>query len=662
MLEFFISLFILISFFFYFQIKKIEKLSEDKRLLVNDLAKKDFEINNLKNSNYKASISDVKDKQIIDCKEEIFNKNKKIEELKKELTNFNEKHQANKKRISELLEDKKKIDYLEVSLDKFKIENDFLIERNKELIIFKDNNELENKYLLLENKYYSLSDKYDKCKERLDQLKNDLYDKNNENKFLTKENKRLLKFEDPSSYKILLKEFDNYVYQETKKINMWQKSIKEIYNNIRPILDNLILAVNKYKKDEINSVKEEVKKIYGDMYELKDKKDILIQEIESFNQVYSKLRSDSYITTSFPDVLVEFYKYGRPITINNLNRVKKEIKNYIDTGNFLSTLNDSNNDLNKKGKILLEFFKFRFNLRLKRLKSHHIDDVKKSISSDAREINNLCKKTMGVFLNPAFLKLHLEQAVWQGMLLEESKQKKELEQELREQLLEEQKVREEYDKKIKIEEEKEKQAIELYEKIKKELIDANQSDLFLLQEYEYKIKNLEIEIENHRNNQRQLSMAQQTKAGHVYIISNIGSFGEELFKIGLTRRLEPIDRVKELSNASVPFEYDIHAMIQSEDAPALEKQLHHYFGDKRVNKVNPRKEFFKLELYEVEKYLKSIGIEAEFLYKADAYQYNETLRIEQMSIEEKEKILSILENEEFDDEEFEQVQELAMNS
>lgn len=289
MLEFFISLFILISFFFYFQIKKIEKLSEDKRLLVNDLAKKDFEINNLKNSNYKVSISDVKDKQIIDCKEEIFNKNKKIEELKKELTNFNEKHQANKKRISELLENKKKIDYLEVSLDKFKIENDFLIERNKELIIFKDNNELENKYLLLENKYYSLSDKYDKCKERLDQLKNDLYDKNNENKFLTKENKRLLKFEDPSSYKILLKEFDNYVYQETKKINMWQKSIKEIYNNIRPILDNLILAVNKYKKDEINSVKEEVKKIYGDMYELKDKKDILIQEIESFNQVYSKL-------------------------------------------------------------------------------------------------------------------------------------------------------------------------------------------------------------------------------------------------------------------------------------------------------------------------------------------------------------------------------------
>ncbi len=76
-----------------------------------------------------------------------------------------------------------------------------------------------------------------------------------------------------------------------------------------------------------------------------------------------------------------------------------------------------------------------------------------------------------------------------------------------------------------------------------------------------------------RKYQRALSMAQQTRRGHVYVISNIGSFGEEVFKIGMTRRLEPMDRVKELGDASVPFSFDVHAMIYSEDAPALEKNF-----------------------------------------------------------------------------------------
>lgn len=84
-------------------------------------------------------------------------------------------------------------------------------------------------------------------------------------------------------------------------------------------------------------------------------------------------------------------------------------------------------------------------------------------------------------------------------------------------------------------------------------------------------------------------MAQQTRTGHVYVISNIGSFGEHVFKIGMTRRLEPKDRVRELGDASVPFEFDIHAMIFSDDAPTLKRALHRHFLKQQVNKVNPRK-------------------------------------------------------------------------
>ncbi|MCA9227967.1 MAG: GIY-YIG nuclease family protein, partial [Planctomycetales bacterium] len=96
--------------------------------------------------------------------------------------------------------------------------------------------------------------------------------------------------------------------------------------------------------------------------------------------------------------------------------------------------------------------------------------------------------------------------------------------------------------------------------------------------------------------ERTKSMAQQTRMGFVYIISNIGSFGKHVYKIGLTRRLDPQERVSELSDASVPFSFDVHAVISSKDAPALEAKLHQALSDYRVNKVNLRKEFFRVDL------------------------------------------------------------------
>jgi len=122
-------------------------------------------------------------------------------------------------------------------------------------------------------------------------------------------------------------------------------------------------------------------------------------------------------------------------------------------------------------------------------------------------------------------------------------------------------------------------------------------------------------------------MAQQTKRGHVYIISNIGSFGENVYKIGMTRRLEPTDRVKELGDASVPFQFDIHAMIYSDEAPTLENELHKAFTNKKVNMLNNRKEFFNVTIDEIEEKVGEIGIAAEFSKLPEAMEYRETLAI-----------------------------------
>lgn len=131
--------------------------------------------------------------------------------------------------------------------------------------------------------------------------------------------------------------------------------------------------------------------------------------------------------------------------------------------------------------------------------------------------------------------------------------------------------------------------------------------------------------EAHATSERARAMAEMTKSGYVYIISNIGSFGENVVKIGLTRRLEPDDRVKELGDASVPFAFDTHAMIYSDEAPALESALHKEFVDRRVNASNMRKEFFRVGLEEVQEAVKRLAPSASFFSDREAQEWHETI-------------------------------------
>jgi len=121
---------------------------------------------------------------------------------------------------------------------------------------------------------------------------------------------------------------------------------------------------------------------------------------------------------------------------------------------------------------------------------------------------------------------------------------------------------------------------------------------------------------------------QNAKAGYVYVISNIGAFGEGVYKIGMTRRLEPMERVDELGDASVPFWFDVHALVFSDNAPALEAKLHERFAAGRLNKVNGRKEFFRADIREIESIIRAnYDAVVEVTHEAAAEQYRESLRM-----------------------------------
>ncbi len=144
---------------------------------------------------------------------------------------------------------------------------------------------------------------------------------------------------------------------------------------------------------------------------------------------------------------------------------------------------------------------------------------------------------------------------------------------------------------------------------------------------EAKIKELQGLLSNVEDKKEEIVNLQNGKAGKVYIISNIGSFGENIFKVGMTRRIEAMDRIKELSSASVPFAFDVHSFIFSEDAPALENKLHKALNHNRVNRVNLRKEFFNTSIDEMEKLVTDLDPTAEFKRTLISHEYQQTLEI-----------------------------------
>ena len=256
----------------------------------------------------------------------------------------------------------------------------------------------------------------------------------------------------------------------------------------------------------------------------------------------------------------------------------------------------------------------------------NVDAVRAKISKSFEIINKLFSKSL-IQISQEFLELKFKELSLVYAYMVKEQEEKETRAAIREQMVEEEKVRREIEReKMKIEKDEtqcrnEISKLMMYMQKAKDDVE-NKIYTKKIQELEEKLKALE---ENKKN---VLDREQNARAGFVYVISNIGSFGEKVYKIGMTRRLEPMDRIAELSSASVPFPFDVHAMIFSEDAPKLEADLHQFFSKERVNKVNTRKEFFRVNLADIQKEVYIHNPTAKFVSDAEAMEYRETLRIE----------------------------------
>ncbi len=275
-------------------------------------------------------------------------------------------------------------------------------------------------------------------------------------------------------------------------------------------------------------------------------------------------------------------------------------------------------------KLMLRAFNGESDVLISKVKWNNVNQMKERLKKLFDAINKL-GQGFQVRINRQFLDLKLKELILEYEYQAKRQQEKEEMKAIQEEIREEEKAKREYEKAQREAEKEEAVFQKALEKARKEFETSTgeSHDKLLLQ-----IQQLEQELkEAQEKKERALSMAQQTKRGHVYVISNVGSFGENVYKIGMTRRLEPIDRVKELGDASVPFQFDIHAMIYSEEAPTLESELHKAFADKKLNMLNYRKEFFNVTLDEIELKVKEIGISAEFTKLPEAMEYRETLAI-----------------------------------
>ena len=293
---------------------------------------------------------------------------------------------------------------------------------------------------------------------------------------------------------------------------------------------------------------------------------------------------------------------------------------------------------NRYMKLMLRAFNNECDSAALKIKWNNMLKMEERIKKSFESINKLGEtqniNITGKYLDQNLKELHLAHEYQEKIYEEKEEQRR-----IREQMREEEKVKREVEKAMKDAENEEAQYQAALEKAKLELGETHGEQT---KEFEEKIKILQEQLEEaKKNKERALSRAQQTKNGHVYIISNIGSFGKNIYKIGMTRRLEPVDRVKELGDASVPFTFDIHAMIFSKDAPNLENGLHRAFGQSRVNLVNERKEFFRVSLDDIARKVKEMHGEIEFTKLVEAKEFRETIAIrnqERESIEVKKAV------------------------
>jgi len=275
---------------------------------------------------------------------------------------------------------------------------------------------------------------------------------------------------------------------------------------------------------------------------------------------------------------------------------------------------------------VIDAFNGKVDSILSRVRNDNAGKLEQEIRDAFTLVNYNGKAFREAQISPEYLSARIDELKWAAIAQQLKLEEREEQRRIKEQIREEEKARRDYERAIREAARDEDLLRKAMEKAQSQIAQASEEQKA---KYEMQLADLAEKLKiAEEKNQRALSMAQQTKRGHVYIISNIGSFGEHVYKIGLTRRLEPVDRIRELGDSSVPFEFDVHAMIFSEDAPALENQLHKHFVLLQMNKVNYRKEFFKVDLGHIKEEVDKFGLSAKWTMAAQAQEYHESIAIE----------------------------------
>lgn len=381
----------------------------------------------------------------------------------------------------------------------------------------------------------------------------------------------------------------------------------------------------KLKQQELLSLESYCNRLKLEVDHFKNQVTNLSKELKSYEEVHEIIECGLYIP-HFDFDTSEKYKA-------ELLRIRESQKELIRTEKATNskiswTINGSEAAGKRQTKQYIRLMLRAFNGEcegfMADIRWNNINRVKDRLDRSFQTINKL-GETHQVTITTEYFDLKLSELYLNYEYRNKLQREKEEHQRIQEQIREEQRSQKEIDKALKESEDDEKRFLKALEQARKEMEKVQGIEL---EQVKNRMQQLELELaEARKQKDRALSMAQQTKAGHVYVVSNIGSFGENIYKIGMTRRLDPMDRVRELGGASVPFEFDVHAMAFSEDAPALENLLHRIFQKNRVNMVNDRKEFFEVSIDEIESATKKFNPDIEFIRTPEAKDYRETLII-----------------------------------
>lgn len=411
------------------------------------------------------------------------------------------------------------------------------------------------------------------------------------------------------------------------------KSIGELRSELSQLEENI--KKSRIKDAAVKSIEDLVKIL--DNHKLKIQALNDLETIQKSIQIHEKQLSDLTKATDVIDVGFYSARYSFDTSEKykaKLEEIRKKQKTMIEddkaaVSNTQWQVRGSDNEGQKLMKNIIKLVLRAFNGEcdtiIAKVKFGNVVAFEEKIRKSKDAINKLCEK-WDIEITDDYVNLMIEELRLVYEYQEKLEQEKEEQRLIKEQMREEEKALRELEKAKQDAEKEEQRYQDAINKAKKELHNKQGKEL---EELNAQLRLLEQQLaEAHAKKERALSQAQLTKSGHVYIISNIGSFGENIYKIGMTRRLEPLDRVKELGDASVPFEFDVHAIIYSDNAPEMENQLHKIFNNHRVNLVNEKREFFNVSIDEIKNAVKNIHKDfdrIEFRILPDAKEYRQSL-------------------------------------